>query len=140
MNLEILNSGVFTPLAGGLLIGTSAILMMLLNGRVVGISGIFYQLTTPSKKPVWQLGFILGLLTSAFMYYRITGQAYPEMIRPWQFAIVGGIFVGVGTRLGSGCTSGHGVCGISRFSPRSLIATITFIGTGIITASLVSFL
>lgn len=138
MNIEIFNPGVINAIGGGLLIGASATLMMLMNGRIAGISGIFFQLRKPSQKPAWQLAFIVGLLGGAFLYFHFTKQAYPQVLSSWELALIGGFIVGVGTRLGSGCTSGHGVCGISRFSPRSIVATLTFMSTGILTASLFS--
>ncbi|MBV1882986.1 MAG: YeeE/YedE family protein [Pseudomonadales bacterium] len=115
-------------------------MMMIFNGRVVGISGIIFQLSRPRQKPSWQLTFIIGLLLSGFLYNQFTGESFPEAVGSWKLALIGGLLVGVGTRLGSGCTSGHGVCGISRFSPRSMVATVTFIAAGMITVSLFSVL
>ena len=140
MDTEFFNTGIINAIGGGFLIGTSAVLMMLLNGRIAGISGIFFQLSKPTQKPMWQLAFIVGLLGGAFLYFHFTNQAYPHVLFSWELAIVGGFIVGVGTRLSSGCTSGHGVCGISRFSPRSIVATLVFMSTGISTASLFSLI
>ncbi len=139
MDNQLFSHDILNPIIGGVFIGASAVLMMLMNGRVVGISGILFQLSKPLQKPVWQLTFIIGLLSGALLYFLFTNQAYPRVMSSWELAITGGLLVGIGTRLGSGCTSGHGVCGISRFSPRSLVATFVFITTGIVTVSLISF-
>ena len=112
----------FTPLAstvGGLLIGLSASLLVLFNGRIAGISGVLGRaLAPPDGERGWRLLFLAGLLA---------GGAAPRSIGPLIFA---GLLVGVGTRLGGGCTSGHGVCGIARLSPRSIAATLVFMTAG----------
>lgn len=140
MENQFISSDLVAAIIGGILIGASAIMMMIFNGRVVGISGIIFQLSRPRQKPSWQLTFIIGLLLSGFLYNQFTGESFPEAVGSWKLALIGGLLVGVGTRLGSGCTSGHGVCGISRFSPRSMVATVTFIAAGMITVSLFSVL
>ena len=119
---------------GGVLIGISASFMLLLKGRVTGISGIFYGAFTLKKENYWKLLFVLGLLLGGLCL---------QILRPSNFdislnlglsrIITAGFLVGLGTHLGSGCTSGHGVCGISRFSKRSIIATFSFMAAGIIT-------
>lgn len=120
-------------LIGGSIIGVSVSLMLLLNGRVTGISGIINGILTPAKgDTAWRVLFVLGLLAgglvvSAFNPDTFSGQLPTDS---WT-VIVAGLLVGFGTILGSGCTSGHGVCGISRMSPRSLVATITFIAAGV---------
>lgn len=128
----------FTPvsaLAGGLLIGTSAALFVLLYGRITGISGIVGGLLQPTRgDTAWRMSFVAGLVAAPLLYSAVTG-AMPsvEIEAPLGLLIVAGLLVGFGTRLGSGCTSGHGVCGIARRSPRSLVATAAFMASGIAT-------
>ncbi|UTH75813.1 YeeE/YedE family protein [Chromobacterium sp. IIBBL 290-4] len=123
----------FTPwpsLAGGALIGLSAAGLILLNGRVAGISGIVGSLLRPGGDRGWRLAFVAGLLLSPWLY-RLWA-APPEITingQPW-LLVAAGLLVGFGSRLGSGCTSGHGVCGLARLSPRSLAATLTFMAAG----------
>ena len=131
----------FTPwsaLFGGALIGISASALLLLNGRVAGISGILGGLVRPrAEETSWRALFVAGLLVGglALLLFRPASFGVAPVSLP--LAIVAGVFVGFGTRLGSGCTSGHGVCGISRFSGRSLAATMTFMATGALTAFVV---
>jgi uncharacterized protein len=115
---------------GGALIGLSASLMLVLNGRVTGISGILNGLMRPSEKAEapWRALFVLGLIVGGALTLRALGSSATPP--PLATALVAGALVGVGTRIGNGCTSGHGVCGLSRLSPRSLVATLTFIATG----------
>lgn len=120
--------------AGGALIGLGATLLMLLNGRVAGISGIAGDvLAAGTGNRGWRIAFILGLILAPLLLLGLTGQALspPRMPDNWAVVIVAGLLVGLGTRLGSGCTSGHGVCGIARLSPRSLTATAIFIITAV---------
>ena len=127
-------------IAGGALIGLAAVIMMATIGRITGISTIFASTLKPASASPWQWAFVLGLLFSGFivhwLYHPITLQieSNPLML------IAAGLLVGFGARLGSGCTSGHGVCGIARLSPRSLVATVTFIGTGVLTVFIVRLL
>lgn len=129
----------FTPwsaLSGGLLIGLSAVLLMLFEGRIAGISGIVSRLFPPysDSRFLSRAGFVLGLLAAPFLYLLFTG-ALPAITvssDPILMSIAG-LLVGFGAVLGSGCTSGHGVCGISRLSPRSLLATALFMAAGFIT-------
>ena len=133
----------FTPLAsliGGALIGISTSAMLLLNGRIAGISGILAGTLKPAAGEAgWRLSFIGGLIAGSV----VLALAYPRAIVaaatgvPLAVVAIAGALVGVGTQLGSGCTSGHGVCGISRFSPRSIAATLTFMATGAVSAFLV---
>lgn len=115
---------------GGALIGLSASLMLVLNGRVTGISGILNGLMRPSEKAEagWRALFVLGLIVGGALTLRALGN--DATLPPLVTALLAGALVGVGTRIGNGCTSGHGVCGLSRLSPRSLAATLTFIATG----------
>jgi uncharacterized protein len=131
----------FTPisgLVGGLLIGLATTLLLLLNGRIAGISGIVGGLLTRKGSEVgWRVMFVAGLLLGAFVYMLAAGGALPVRIEAsLPIMLVAGLLVGFGTRLGSGCTSGHGVSGIARFSKRSIVATSVFMGTGIVTVFL----
>lgn len=134
----------FTPvsaLIGGILIGLSAVLLMALNGRVAGISGILANtmIGAPGDR-AWRLLFIAGLIAGPLVIRLISGESLPfEITTNLILLISGGLLVGFGTRLGSGCTSGHGVCGLSRFSVRSLVAVITFIGVGMLAVALLRF-
>ena len=124
----------FTPwsaLAGGAIIGVAAVLFALFNGRVTGISGIVGGVLRPSFPDwTWRAAFLAGLIVAPFAY-RVF-KAPPDLIitADYPTLVVAGILVGLGTRYGSGCTSGHGVCGVSRLSPRSLVATLAFMAAG----------
>ena len=123
----------YLPLFGGLLIGAAVSLMLYLNGRVTGVSGIIYGATaTPTKGDrAWRWYFISGMLVGGFVLRIVKPDAFSGGLpTPNWTLVVAGLLVGFGTVLGSGCTSGHGVCGISRLSPRSLAATVTFISAG----------
>jgi uncharacterized membrane protein YedE/YeeE len=128
----------FTPisaLAGGLLIGISAAVLLVLNGRIAGICGILWGLFTPARGEAgWRVAFLAGLFSAPFVVLA-AGRALPvvSLEAPLPVLVVAGLLVGFGTRLGSGCTSGHGVCGVSRGSPRSLVATAAFMATAIAT-------
>jgi len=125
----------FTPISaliGGLLIGSAASLMLLLKGRIAGISGIIGGLLHPSAGDAsWRVLFLIGMMTAPLGHLLWTGRL-PEITSDVsnRTLIMSGLLVGFGTRLGSGCTSGHGVCGLARRSPRSLVATLTFILSG----------
>lgn len=128
----------FNPLIGGLLIGLTATIYLLSTGKVIGISGILSQLLF-NKGRLLPFLFIAGLIIGGSAYGTLTEQtvAFPETRSPW-LLILSGLLVGYGTRLGGGCTSGHGVCGISRLSPRSILATLTFMAAAIITVSILN--
>ncbi|CAN7414396.1 YeeE/YedE family protein [Acidovorax sp. LjRoot74] len=127
----------FTPwsaLIGGVLLGLASALFVLLNGRILGISGIVGGLLRPRAGDVgWRLAFVLGMLVAPGVYWLFAGATAPRIDASWGTVVAAGLLVGVGTRYGSGCTSGHGVCGLSRLSPRSLVATLAFMGAGFIT-------
>ena len=130
--------GNFSPVAGligGLLIGLSTALLILLNGRIAGISGIVGGLLARKGSAVgWRAVFVAGLLLGAFVYMLVTGGSPPVNIQAsLPVMVIAGLLVGFGTRLGSGCTSGHGICGIARFSKRSVVATLVFMVTAIFT-------
>ena len=135
----------FTPwasLAGGILLGLASAIFILVNGRILGISGIVGGLFRPKAGDVgWRLAFLLGLLVAPLLYTLVAPLLYtlvagpiaPRIDAGWVTVLIAGVLVGVGTRYGSGCTSGHGVCGLSRLSPRSLVATLAFMGAGFVT-------
>ena len=133
----------FTPVpafAGGLLIGLSAVIMLLFNGRITGISGIMDGIVINSKPDdrVWRVCFLLGLVLGGFLFNLFMPDSFiPRDGFSLALLITCGFIVGVGTRMGSGCTSGHGICGIARFSQRSILATVTFMLTGAITVYLI---
>jgi uncharacterized protein len=131
-------SDLVLPVIGGMLIGTAATVLLMMNGRVAGISGIVGGLLTEQKgQRGWRGSFLGGLVLGGLAMYLVRPSAFVVEYAPsLPLAIVAGLIVGVGTQLGNGCTSGHGVCGISRFSTRSIVATITFIATGAITVAL----
>ena len=127
-----------TPIIGGLLIGTSAVILLLFLGRIAGISGIVWSTVSAAPDNSWRWLFILGLLVGPLLYHGVTGAPHPApSALQWWHAAIGGLLVGFGVKLGSGCTSGHGVCGIGRLSPRSLLATVTFMASGIATVYVV---
>ena len=128
----------FTPvsaLLGGALIGASAALFLVLNGRVAGISGILGGLIRPERSEIgWRLAFLAGLFMAPLAYVALGGSLPPiDVTHSLGLLVVAGLIVGFGTRLGAGCTSGHGVCGIGRGSPRSIAATLVFMATAIVT-------
>ncbi|MHA7833447.1 MAG: YeeE/YedE family protein [Algiphilus sp.] len=131
----------FTPLTGllgGLLIGSSALLLLWANGRIAGISGIVGGLISPQRGEVaWRLTFVLGMLIAAFGYGITQGGLEVQLPAGWPTLAIAGAIVGFGTRLGSGCTSGHGVCGIGRLSSRSLTATAVFMASAGVTVYLI---
>ncbi|MEC8231427.1 MAG: YeeE/YedE thiosulfate transporter family protein [Pseudomonadota bacterium] len=131
----------FAGLAGGLLIGLSVVLLLLTLGRIAGISGIAAgAMTQRGIERYWRLAFLIGVVLSAVLYIGFTGgmQVQTQMSSAW--LIVAGLLVGFGTRLGSGCTSGHGVAGLSRLSPRSIVATLTFMGAAVLTTTIIRHL
>ena len=131
----------FTPwsaLAGGALIGLAAALLLWLNGRIAGISGIVGGLLRPvAGDTAWRVAFVLGLLLAPLAYGLVTTLPALQVDAGYGLLVLAGLLVGVGTRYGAGCTSGHGVCGLSRLSVRSLGATVTFMAAGFATVFLV---
>lgn len=119
-------------LVGGAIIGASASLLLVLNGRVAGISGIVGGLLGEGEERTWRALFVIGLLLGGAVAMLVMPGAFAAAPPAIGIAIGAGLLVGAGTKLGSGCTSGHGVCGLSRLSARSLVATVTFIATGAI--------
>jgi uncharacterized membrane protein YedE/YeeE len=127
----------FTPwwsLAGGVLIGIAVAMFALFNGRIAGISGILGGLLQPKRGDIgWRVAFIVGLLLAPFVFSVFAPLPAVSIDAGTGLLVLAGLLVGVGTRYGSGCTSGHGVCGLSRFSPRSLVATLAFMVAGFVT-------
>ena len=132
-----INWSAFTPwssLAGGVLIGIATAMFVLLNGRIAGISGVLGGLLKPAKGDVgWRLAFVLGLVSAPLAYLLFNNVPSLQIDAGYAALVAAGLLVGVGTRYGSGCTSGHGVSGLSRLSPRSLAATASFMGAGFLT-------
>lgn len=135
-----LNSTLYS-LLGGALIGVSVTLMLLFNGRVAGISGILASsLSKPSKEGLWRWTFLVGMIVGGFFMHSLRPDFFVNFSgRSLAQVAVAGLLVGYGTVMGSGCTSGHGVCGMSRFSIRSVIATITFMFFGFLAVQAVSY-
>ena len=127
----------FTPwssLAGGIMIGAAAAMLVLLNGRIAGVSGILGGVLRPAGGDMaWRIAFIIGLLAAPAVYRLLTVPSPPTIEAGFPMLLLAGLLVGAGTRYGSGCTGGHGVCGLSRRSPRSLAATLTFMAAGFAT-------
>ncbi len=132
----------FTPysaLIGGALIGLAAAILLLFNGRIAGISGILGGLLRPAEDDRgWRVAFVIGLIAGPLLYRLIAGPVPAVTLEaPLPLLIAGGLLVGFGTNLGSGCTSGHGVCGVARLSPRSVVATVAFMLAGALTVYVV---
>ena len=132
---------VFTPwssLAGGVLIGVAAAMFLLLNGRIAGISGILGGLLKPIEGDVaWRVAFVAGLVGAPLVYTLVAAAPQLQIDAGYGALAAAGLLVGIGTRYGAGCTSGHGVCGLSRLSLRSLAATVAFMGAGFVTVFVV---
>jgi uncharacterized membrane protein YedE/YeeE len=128
----------WTALIGGLMIGTASAWSIGLNGKVPGISGVCARiLCAETGDTAWRISYLVGLIGAAALTFRLLPEtATFAMAAPLPLAVVAGLLVGVGTRVGGGCTSGHGICGIGRGSPRSIVATCTFTGAGVVTVYL----
>lgn len=137
MNIDWTHFTPWASLAGGLLIGLSAALFVLFNGRIAGISGILGGLLQPARGHVaWRVAFLLGLIVAPLAWALVRPLPEVQVDAGTGALVAAGLMVGIGTRYGSGCTSGHGVCGIARLSPRSLVATGAFMATGFLTVFL----
>ena len=125
----------FTPisLVGGLMLGVATVILLLGIGRIAGISGIVSSVLKPKNVEMWQVLFIAGLIVSPLLYRLVKPLPVLDISTSIPLLIAAGLLVGFGTRLGSGCTSGHGICGNARLSPRSMAATVTFMLFGILT-------
>jgi uncharacterized membrane protein YedE/YeeE len=127
------------PITGGVLIGIAASMILLFNGKIAGVSGIFGgMLFQQGKERAWRLSFIAGLIAGGVLLYVINAELFENSSGRGLLAVtIAGLLVGIGTRVAGGCTSGHGVCGIGRLSGRSLVATVTFVIAGLVTVALV---
>ncbi len=129
----------FTPwasLAGGVLIGSAAALLVLMNGRIAGITGIVHEAVSVPRSSAWRWAFLAGMALAALVASMTASQVGVPLAN-LPVLVAAGLLVGVGTRLANGCTSGHGVCGLSRLSPRSMVATAIFMSTAMVTVYLV---
>ena len=134
----------FTPVessTGGAMIGVAALFLMLLNGRVMGMSGILSGLLVKRPDWAWRLAFVIGVIVGPFLFMGLTGAPVErQAVMSGPLLYVAAFLVGLGTAVGSGCTSGHGICGLSRFSLRSLAAVMAFMVSAVITVALIRFL
>ncbi|HCY62514.1 MAG TPA: YeeE/YedE [Oxalobacteraceae bacterium] len=142
MNMDWNHFTPWTALLGGMLIGLAAAGFVLVNGRIAGISGILGGLlgTRPGPDWSWRIAFIGGLVIAPLAYQLFAALPPAQIEAGWPVLVIAGLLTGIGTRYGSGCTSGHGVCGLSRLSPRSLVATLSFMGAGFATVFVIRHL
>ncbi|ODP34267.1 YeeE/YedE family protein [Pandoraea sp. ISTKB] len=141
MTLDTLHFTPWASLAGGVLVGLAAVWLMLSSGRIAGISGIVGGLLRPRAGDVgWRVAFIVGLMAAPWVYRAVAVVPEAQIDASTAMLLGAGLLVGFGTRLGSGCTSGHGVCGLSRLSWRSLVATLCFMAAGFLTVYVVRHL
>lgn len=134
MTIDWANFTPWSSLVGGIVIGLATAMFLLLNGRIAGISGILGGLLRPTKGDVgWRVAFVVGLIFSPMAFSVAAPLPAVQIDADATFLIMAGLLVGIGTRYGSGCTSGHGVCGLSRLSPRSMVATALFMLAGFVT-------
>ena len=140
LNIDWANFTLLNSFIGGILIGIAAIIIFLTNGRIMGISGILGNLMTlkETDQIYWRIAFLLGVLIGPLIFTILFKEIKSEMVANTTFLIISGFLVGLGTSLGNGCTSGHGICGLSRFSIRSIVATLVFVISGMITVYLIS--
>ena len=134
MNIDWTHFTPFASLAGGIILGVASAIFILVNGRILGISGILGGLLPPKAGDTfWRIAFLLGFEAAPMVFHAVVPAQYitaPRIDATEMMVVIAGLLVGIGTRYASGCTSGHGVCGLSRLSPRSLVATLSFMGTG----------
>ena len=144
MNLDWANFTPWSSLTGGIVLGIASALFILINGRILGISGILGGLLPPKVgDTTWRIAFLLGMFAAPTVFHAMVPAEYitaPRIDATEWMIVVAGLLVGVGTRYASGCTSGHGVCGLSRLSPRSLVATASFMSAGFVTVYVVRHL
>ncbi len=140
MQIDWLHFTPWTSLVGGLLIGVAAALLFLNSGRILGVTGILEGVLLPKSGDTrWRITFLLGLFSAPWVAKLVLPSDWlhvPHIDESWSLVVVAGLLVGFGTRWGTGCTSGHGICGLSRLSLRSLIATLSFMSTGFVTVFL----
>jgi len=134
MNIDWAHFTPYASLTGGIILGVASAIFILVNGRILGISGILGGLMPPKLGDTfWRISFLLGLLVAPTVFHAVVPAEYitaPRIDATDMMVVIAGLLVGIGTRYASGCTSGHGVCGLSRLSPRSLVATLSFMGAG----------
>ena len=141
MTIDMIAFTPWTALTGGILIGLSAALLVRLNGRIAGVSGVLGGLLTPAQgDKAWRAAFLIGIVLAPLAYPLLASLPPVQIDAGYGTLVVSGLLVGMGTRYGGGCTSGHGVCGLSRLSPRSLLATLAFMGEGFLTVFVVRHL
>ncbi len=144
MNLDWANFTPWSSLTGGIVLGIASALFILINGRILGISGILGGLLPPKLgDTTWRIAFLLGMFAAPTVFHAVVPVEYvtaPRIEATEWMIVVAGLLVGIGTRYASGCTSGHGVCGLSRLSPRSLVATGSFMSAGFVTVYVVRHL
>ena len=136
MTIDWINFTPVSALLGGAMIGLAAAMLLFFNGRIAGISGIVGGLLQSGRAAgdtAWRIAFAGGLVAAPLLYQGVAALPESRIDAAWPILLLAGFLVGIGSRYGSGCTSGHGVCGLSRLSPRSLIATLTFMAAGFIT-------
>ena len=140
LNIDWANFTLLNSLMGGILIGIAATIIFFVNGRIMGMSGILGNLiaTKETDQKFWRIIFILGVLIGPLIFILLFKEIKSEMVANTTLLIISGFLVGLGTSLGNGCTSGHGICGLSRFSIRSIIATLVFVISGMITVYFIS--
>jgi uncharacterized membrane protein YedE/YeeE len=138
MQIDLIHFTPYASFAGGLLIGIAASMLILFNGRIAGVSGIIGQLLNGvNRDNLWRIAFVLGIVVAPAIWQAWIGDLEIEIQTNALWLIIAGLLVGVGTSHGSGCTSGHGICGLSRFSMRSVIATLSFMISGMLTVYIV---
>jgi len=144
MNIDWAHFTPWSSLSGGIILGVASALFILINGRVLGISGILGGLLPPKAGDTfWRLAFLAGMFASPWVFNTLAPAEFittPQIDADLVMLVIAGLLVGIGTRYGSGCTSGHGVCGLSRMSPRSLVATLSFMAAGFLTVYVVRHL
>jgi uncharacterized membrane protein YedE/YeeE len=144
MNIDWAHFTPWSSLSGGIILGVASALFILMNGRVLGISGILGGLLPPKAGDTfWRLAFLAGMFASPWIFNLLAPTEFittPQLDADLVMLVIAGLLVGIGTRYGSGCTSGHGVCGLSRMSPRSLVATLSFMAAGFLTVYVVRHL
>ena len=141
MTIDTISFTPWSAIAGGVLIGIAATIFLLVNGRIAGISGILGGLLRPSIPDIgWRVAFLAGLIIAPSLYAAFVYMPGLKIDADYVTLFIAGLMVGVGTRYAGGCTSGHGVCGLSRLSPRALVATVAFIAAGIATVFVVRHL
>ncbi len=135
MNIDLVHFSPYASFAGGILIGIAAAMLILFNGRIAGVSGILGQALNGGivRDNLWRIAFVMGIIAAPALWQIWVGEIEIEIQSNALWLMIAGLLVGVGTSYGSGCTSGHGICGLSRLSMRSIIATLSFMISGMVT-------